>query len=176
MPNSEPPRPARGRAGSAPGPPDVLSTAQEDYLETILQLEAELGTVRVTDIAARLGVRLPPVTRAVQVLRRDGYVTHEARREVHLTERGRKMAEALSHRHADLVRFLVDVLGVQKEVAEADTCQLEHGLSAESAQRLHEFLVHFDQLDSRTRAKLRPERAPHEFGHLPEGKSAGWRA
>ncbi|HLU49088.1 MAG TPA: metal-dependent transcriptional regulator [Planctomycetota bacterium] len=173
MPSKE--RPARSRRSSEP-PSGTLSTAHEDYLETIHQLSEELEIVRVTDIASRLGVKLPSVTRAVQALRRQGFVAHEARRDVRLTASGRRMAEALSHRHADLVRFLVEVLGVPADIAEADTCQMEHGLSAESAQRLHEFLDHLQGLDPSTLRKLRPERSAHEFEHLPDGKSAGWRA
>jgi Mn-dependent DtxR family transcriptional regulator len=164
------------RARRTRASPEQISTAQEDYLETILHLSRELEIVRVSDIATRLGVRLPSVTRAVQTLRRDGWVAHEARREVRLTDRGRRMAEALSHRHIDLVRFLVDVLDLPEDVAENDTCQMEHGLSSVTAQRLHEFLLHFRALDDATKRKLRPDRAADAFAHLPEGKSAGWRA
>ena len=49
-----------------------VSTAPEDYLEIILRLEAEIGTVRISDIAERLGVKPPPVTRAVQALQPAG--------------------------------------------------------------------------------------------------------
>ena len=79
-----------------------LSTAQEDYLETILQLERETDQVRISEIAHRLGIQQPSVTRAVQALNKLGYVDHEVRRSVRLTEKGRLLAAALSHRHADL--------------------------------------------------------------------------
>jgi DtxR family Mn-dependent transcriptional regulator len=153
-----------------------LSTAHEDYLETIHQLEAESDNVRISDIAERLGVRLPPVTRAVQALQRRGYVQHENRRRVGLTEEGRKLAQALTHRHADLVSLLTDVLAVPPDIAEADTCQMEHGISPHTAQRLHEFLEHFNKLDEATRALLRPQRASAAFRFLPVGRGAGWRA
>lgn len=160
------PREARGE----------LSSSLEDYLETIHRLERELGEVRASDIAERLGVKRPPVTRAIQSLRTEGYVYHEARREVRLTELGRKMAAALSHRHADIAYLLEEVLGVSAEVAEADACQLEHGMSAETAQKLHEFLEHYMKLSEEVRGRLRPGKAAAAFDHLPGGKSAGWRA
>lgn len=153
-----------------------LSTAHEDYLETILRLSEEQGEVRISDIAERLGVRLPPVTRAIQALAQQGHVEHEARRDVQLTDEGRRMAEALSHRHADIVVLLAQVLGVRPEVAEEDACQIEHGISPETAQRLHEFLEHHAGLDERTRERLRPDRVQLAFRHLPAGRSAGWRA
>ena len=154
-----------------------MSAALEDYLEIILALEPDDGDgVRITDIAEKLGVRPPPVTRAVQALLRLGYVSHEPRRTVRLTDTGREMAAALHHRHRDIYRFLTRVLGVQSDVAEADTCQIEHGLSAETAQRLHEFLEHVDSLDDTTRRRMRPVKRKEAFGNLPQGLTSGWRA
>ena len=152
------------------------SASQEDYLETILQLERERDQVILSDIAERLGVARPPATRAVQALQRMGFVEHEARRDVSLTPIGRRIAEALAHRHADLVFLLTEILGVPAEVAEADTCQMEHGLSPLTAQRLHEFLEHYATLDEKTRAALRAGESTAEFEFLPKGKQAGWRA
>ncbi len=153
-----------------------LSTAQEDYLETILQLELETDQVRISEIAHRLGIQQPSVTRAVQALNTLGYVDHEERRSVRLTEKGRLLAAALRHRHADLFGLLTAVLGVSPEVAEADTCQMEHGVSPETAQRLHEFLEHLDVLDATTRQSLQPKPVSDAFEFLPDGKGAGWRA
>ena len=157
---------------------DGLSSALEDYLETIYNLLQEGGRdgARVTDIAERLGVKPPPATRAVQALEKLGYVERDERRQVHLTTAGRRLAAALVHRHSDLVFLLTEVFGVPEDVAEADTCQMEHGLSATTAQRLHEFLEHYQSLDPRTRAKLRADHARAAFRFLPEGKGSGWRA
>ena len=155
-----------------------LPTSQEDYLETIHNLAREQDDegVRVTDIAERLRLKLPPVTRAVQALEKLGFVERDGRRLVRLTDVGRRMAEALVHRHADLVYLLTEVLGVPHEVAEGDTCQMEHGISPLTAQRLHEFLEHYKELDEETRDALRAEHARSAFRFLPEGKGSGWRA
>ena len=155
---------------------EKLSIAQEDYLETIYKLSFEHQRVRITDVAERLAVRLPPVTRAVQNLERLGLVERDGKRGITLTPQARRLAEALAHRHADLVKFLVDVLGVADETAEADTCQMEHGMSPESAQRLHEFLEEYSQLDDDTRLRLRGNRERAAFRFLPDGKGSGWRA
>jgi len=155
---------------------DSLSIAQEDYLETIYKLSLEKGTVRVTDVAKRLGVRRPPVTRAVQSLEKLGFVERDDRREIVLTARARRLASALAHRHSDLFFFLSDVLGVDASTAEADTCQMEHGISPETAQGLHEFLEEYSQLDIETRKRLRGNSENAEFGFLPRGRGSGWRA
>ncbi len=131
----------------------------------------------VSDIADRLGVQRPPATRAVQALHKMGLVDHEARREVELTDEGRSIAEALAHRHADLFTFLTELLGVPPDVAEADTCQMEHGISPLTAQRLHEFLEHYAELDDATRERLRAGKTTAAvFRHLPDTRGAGWRA
>lgn len=160
-----------------------ISTAQEDYLETIYRLEREQGEngpeqggIRVTDIADRLGVRLPPVTRTVQALHKLGLVSREERRQVRLTELGRQTAAALAHRHSDILYLLTEILGVEPEVAEADACQMEHGISPQTAQRLHEFLEHYNSLDPENRDLLRADKARAAFRFLPEGRGAGWRA
>ncbi len=155
---------------------DSLSIAQEDYLETIYKLSLEGDRVRVTDIAARLGVRLPPVTRAVQNLERLNMVERDDGRGIVLTEQAKRLAQALAHRHADLRTLLIRVLGVDPEIAEADTCKMEHGISPETAQRLHEFLEEYAQLDPETRSRLRGNREEAEFDFLPHGRGTGWRA
>jgi DtxR family Mn-dependent transcriptional regulator len=130
---------------STAGPEIALSPALEDYVEAIYTLESEgRDGVRVTDIAAQLGTRLPTVVRSVARLRQLGLADQPERGPVSLTAEGEALARQLAHRHADVVRWLVDILGVEPMRAEADACVLEHGLSAESAQRLHEFLEHWD--------------------------------
>lgn len=163
-------------AGEKSKPSGTLSTAQEDYLETIYNLCDERDQVRITDIAERLGVRLPPVTRAVQALEKLGFVQREERRTVRLTETGRRMAQALVHRHSDLLFLLTEVLGVPEAEAEADTCQMEHGISPITAQRLHEFLEHYNSLDDETRQALQADEVRAAFRFLPDGKGSGWRA
>ncbi len=84
------------------------------------------------------------------------------------------------HRHDDLQRFFTEVLGVQSAVAEADACQVEHGLSAETSQRLHEFLLFLDDMPDGERAVIRrflrpAARTGKEFDDLPESKTMGWR-
>jgi Mn-dependent DtxR family transcriptional regulator len=152
------------------------SASQEDYLETIYHLEKQQDVVLVSDIAERLRVQRPPATRAVQALKRKGFVAHEARGDVSLTALGRSAAEALAHRHADLYYLLSAVLGVPPDVAESDTCQMEHGISPLTAQRLHEFLEHYRALDESVREKLRAGKISAAFRHLPEGRIPGWRA
>jgi DtxR family Mn-dependent transcriptional regulator len=158
----------------------MLTAAQEDYLEAIHRIEAEGETVQVSLLADRLGCRLPTVTRTLQRLVRLGYVDHQSRGTIHLTETGRSTARHLVHRHEDLVKFLSVVLGLGSAESESNACQLEHGMSPLAAQRLHRWLQHVDNLEIHDKEKVvqfrgRDGDAVPDFDRLPEGKTAGWR-
>lgn len=172
-------------AGKAPAEQsqiEKLTTAQEDYLETTLRLEAELSPelVRITDIANALGTKLPTVSRTVNRLTEMGLLIHPARGRVELSDFGRTLAQEITHRHTDLVEFFVTVLGLPAEIAETDTCQIEHGLSPQAAQRLHEFIEYIESLSQSERKvferfRSRAGRKNRAFKHLPQNKAAGWR-
>jgi len=162
--------------------PPLLTAVQQDYLETILRLErrAESIQVRVTDIAGALGTKLPTVTRSIQRLTALRLVSHPSRGDVTLTEAGRKVATEIAHRHDDLVAFFTKTLKVPPNIAEMDTCQIEHGLSSITAQRLHEFMEVYAVLSAKQKSALTRFRATvspmtERFSHLAGAKSAGWR-
>jgi len=160
-----------------------LTPAQQDYLEAVLRL-SEAGQadspagVRVTDIAAELACRLPTVVRSLARLRELGLIEQQERGRVHLSEQGRRLAGQLLHRHEDVVQLLSAVLGVPAAQAEAEACLIEHGLSAETAQRLHEFLERWEQqpCNLRTRlAGLQRRLRPREFTLVGAASGAGRR-
>jgi DtxR family transcriptional regulator, Mn-dependent transcriptional regulator len=159
-----------------------LTAVQEDYIEAVYRLEQANapGDVRVKDIAELLGTRLPTVSRTVRKLTGMGLFVHAARGAVGLTPEGRQVAKAVVHRHEDLLRFFTDILGVSGQTARDDACQVEHGLSAETAQRLHEFLLFVDCIDKPERQWLRRflkqgAREERAFDDLPDNKTTGWR-
>lgn len=161
---------------------EKLTTAQEDYLETIFRLAKELSpkSVRITDIANALGTKLPTVSRAINKLTVLGLIVHPTRGGVSLSDFGRTLAIEITHRHTDIVDLFVKVLGLPLEIAEADTCQIEHGLSPSSAQRLHEFMEYIENLPEDQREvidRFRREAGKQnsEFKNLPQNKAAGWR-
>lgn len=157
-----------------------ITPIQEDYLEAIYRLSLDSAGVRTTDLAERLACRLPTVTRTVRRMAAAGFVAHESRGLIRLTESGQKAAENLTHRHADTVTFLTEILGMSASEAEVDACQVEHGLSPLAAQRLHEFLEYVAQLPKEQR-EVMTKFARHtslstpDFEHLPTGRTAGWR-
>ena len=108
-----------------------LHISGEDYLETILILEQSRSEVRAVDIAERMGVTKPSVSRAVALLKGGGYITVDADGFIVLTNAGRAVAEKIYERHTLLASFLVR-LGVDEETAAEDACKMEHVISDES--------------------------------------------
>ncbi|MDR2656064.1 MAG: metal-dependent transcriptional regulator [Oscillospiraceae bacterium] len=101
----------------------------EDYLEAIIQLEDKDGKVRSVDVANRLGVSRPSVNKAVAVLKKEGMVAQELYGDISLTEKGRKRAQLVLGRHFAIKRFLIEILHVDAETADADACRMEHIIS-----------------------------------------------
>lgn len=117
-----------------------LSSNMEDYLEAISLVADENGLARITDIRDMLGVKTPSVTGAVNALAKEGYLTHEPYQGVELTAKGHRAAEDVKKRHAILSRFLIQVIGVSPKTADIDACKMEHTISRETLEKLHDYL------------------------------------
>ena len=114
----------------APGAPEHgHHPAVEQYLETILELE-ESGILPMrARLVERLGVTAPAVSETVKRLEREGYVTLDEDRVLHLTETGRDYATAVLRRHRLAELLLVDVLKVPWSQVHEEACRLEHAIS-----------------------------------------------
>ena len=103
----------------------------EMYLEAILVLTQEKGSVRSIDVSEYLGYSKPSVSRAMGILRAEGYITTDKDGTITMTDRGRELAESIYERHTLLTRVLA-ALGVSQETAAADACKIEYVISDES--------------------------------------------
>ena len=127
--------------------PLPVSASLQDYLEAILNLSRTVGTVRVTDIASSLNLAKASVTQALGVLQEQGMVIHERYGPVTLTEKGRRVAMTVSKRHAVILDFLVEVLGVDPASAERDACLMEHAVSSRTMEKLVRFMEQHTRRD-----------------------------
>jgi len=112
----------------------------ENYLETILILENNNGSVRSIDIAKALSFSKPSVSHAVGLLKKSKYINVDSKGYITLTEMGREKAESIYERHQILTEFFVQTANVCEEIAEKDACRVEHIISDETFQGIKKFL------------------------------------
>lgn len=86
------------------------SEVAEDYVELIAELIETRGEARPVDIAERLGVKPPTVTKNISRLKTAGLVRREPYRAIFLTDAGQELAEACRRRHRIVVAFLMRML------------------------------------------------------------------
>ncbi len=113
--------------------------SEEMYLETILLLREKNPTVRSVDIATELDYSRPSVSRAVNLLLKNGYITIEKNGEISFTAEGAKKAQEIYERHHVITEMLVKI-GADKETAEENACRIEHVITDELLQVLKEFI------------------------------------
>ena len=88
-----------------------IQESGENYLEMILMLKKEKGSVRSIDVAHALSVTKPSVSRAMSILRQAGHITMDEEGLLSLTASGREIAERIYERHRLLTEYLT-ALGV----------------------------------------------------------------
>lgn len=112
-----------------------LYESGENYLETILILSRKGISVRSVDIANELSFSKPSVSRAVGILKNNGFIDVDKNGYITLTQTGNEIAERIYERHLVLTKWLVDI-GVDEKTAAEDACKLEHDISALSFEKL----------------------------------------
>ncbi len=110
----------------------------EDYLECILLLSNETEFVHRVDVARRMKVSQPAVQKAVKILTDSQFVECDGLH-IYLTAEGRKYAERVYDRHVTIRGFL-ERLGVNGQDADADACEMEHVISAETFRAIKNFM------------------------------------
>ena len=121
-----------------------IHESAEDYLEQILMLREQKGSVRSIDIAVAMGFSKPSVSIAMKNLRENGYISVDADGFITLEEPGLDIARRIYDRHRKLTAFFV-ALGVDADVAAHDACKIEHDLSDETYSKMIAFAEQYKQ-------------------------------
>ena len=106
----------------------AIQESGEMYLETILVLSKKDAPVRSLDVANEMGFSKPSVSRAMGILKTDGYIEMDEKSHITLTDKGLKVAKRIYERHILLTELLTSI-GVDKKTAEEDACRVEHVIS-----------------------------------------------
>lgn len=123
----------------------VIHESAEDYLESILILQEQCGSVRSIDIVNKLGYSKPSVSIAMKKLRESGYISMAADGTITLNDSGMEIASRIYGRHKTITR-LFQHLGVSPEQAAIDACKVEHDLSQETFERICAFVKQFEEV------------------------------
>ena len=118
----------------------ALHESGQMYLEAIYVLTQKNTNIRSIDVGAYLGYSKPSVSRAMGILRNDGYITVDGDGFISLTEKGKDFAVQLYERHTILTDLLIS-LGVDGETAAVDACKIEHVISADSFEAIKNYIA-----------------------------------
>lgn len=125
------------------------SESMEMYLETIHILEKSHGHAHGVEIAKRLGVSKPSVSRAMNYLKDKGFVNKEAYGTITLTKKGKELSRQIYTNHKLISLFLEHSLGLTMEEADENACKMEHVLSDGMLEAVKDYLhkknVNFDK-------------------------------
>ena len=108
-----------------------MQESGEMYLETIYILSQQQDLVRSLDVANYMDYSKPSVSRAVGILKKNGYLTVSEGGHLSLTEAGLATAKKIYERHQILSEMFIG-LGVSKDTAIEDACRIEHYISDET--------------------------------------------
>jgi DtxR family Mn-dependent transcriptional regulator len=128
-------------SGTEPDLDFQVTPAIEEYLETIHNLTTEGKPAIGARLAERLNIKAASVVGMIKELQKKEYVTQDDHtKELHLTEKGEKIANSLARRHRLVERLLVDVLQLSWDEAHDEACRLEHHISAQVERALIRYL------------------------------------
>ncbi|MCR4557489.1 MAG: metal-dependent transcriptional regulator [Saccharofermentans sp.] len=103
----------------------LLMESGEMYLEALYVLSLENDLVRAIDIGEYLGYSKPSVSRAVNLLKNEGFIRKDDRGFLFLTEAGMLIGKSVYERHIVLTDLFL-MMGVDVETANQDACRVEH--------------------------------------------------
>jgi DtxR family transcriptional regulator, Mn-dependent transcriptional regulator len=114
----------------------MATPVMESYLETIYNLTMEEDAVIAARLAERFHITPPTVSETLSRMAKQGLITLDAKKNIHLTDDGRTLAESGLRRHRLLERMLVDMFGLDWTEAHEEAHRLEHGLSPMLEERM----------------------------------------
>lgn len=117
-----------------------IQESAEMYLETILILSKKSEFIRSIDIVNYTGYTKPSISRAVNLLRKNGYLNIDEKGHISLTTSGATIAKNIYERHCVLTDLLINI-GVDEETSKQDACKIEHVISKKTFKKIKEHLA-----------------------------------
>ena len=108
-----------------------IRESAQDYLEAILILTKNNGSVKSIEIASFMNVTKQSVHRAIKNLKEEDYIFVDEKGNISFNEKGKKIAEETYEKHQVLSKFFMS-LNVPEDIAYGDACKIEHDISKET--------------------------------------------
>ena len=118
----------------------VPSAKVEDYLQSMYSLETEGERIISARLARWMRVTPPTAWATIQRMQKQGLVSIDDKKTIHLTKHGRELAEKVARRHRLSERFLSDILGLGWAEAHDEAHHFEHGVTPMIEQRIFALL------------------------------------
>lgn len=125
-----------------------LTHSMVHYLLAIHKLKESLGYARVTDIAKYLNLTKGSVSTALTNLKRKKLIIEDDSRFLSLSELGHEQVHAVLSNRTLMYYFLKDILGLSEDVAQKDSCLVEHLMSEETREGFFKFMQNFASKES----------------------------
>jgi DtxR family transcriptional regulator, Mn-dependent transcriptional regulator len=125
-----------GREAPTAMPHSHFAESFEMYMKAIYNLEREGHGATTSALATSLGVSTASVSGMLKKLAGDGYVEHEARGSITLTQKGLREAVRVVRRNRLAERLLTDILGMPWDDVQSEACILEHAITDRVEERL----------------------------------------
>jgi DtxR family transcriptional regulator, Mn-dependent transcriptional regulator len=101
----------------------------EDYLQSMYSLETEGERIISARLARWMRVTPPTAWATVRRMSKSGMVEIDDKKTIHLTPKGRELAESVARRHRLSERFLSDVMGLGWAEAHQEAHHFEHAMT-----------------------------------------------
>ena len=111
----------------------------ENYLEAIYMLSLEQDCVRAIDIVHHLDLSKPSVSIALKKMAGEKLIHVDENNCIHLLKEGLETAKNTYEKHVFFLELL-EVAGIDPEMAEEDACRLEHAISDQSFELLKKYV------------------------------------
>ena len=117
-----------------------LTNSLVEYLKAIYIISNQESTIRVTDIAKRLGYSKPSVNRALNNLKAKELIEYEPYSNIILTDKGKNIAEDIMKGHNTLKLFLTEVLEIDEYIAETEAKSMKYAISEDTVSKLEQYI------------------------------------
>ncbi len=113
-----------------------VTHSEAHYLMTIYDLK----TARASDLVKALNIAAPTVSQAIKALVKKNWIIQHDDKTLSIALDRKEVVAQIETNKALLMDFMVTQLGLSKDIADRDSCKMEHLLSPEAANALEQFL------------------------------------